>query len=142
MPRRKRPISVYANPAVAERLYELAEERDLSLSQVAEDLIREALEARELVPLRRQIEERFEAVVTRILARSLERVVYLCATAALEAGTARLMVAADLASRVGQERAKQLADEARKLAARRLKAPDELLREILAQHSSHEAGNS
>lgn len=126
---RSRVMSIRVPVAIAKAIEELAAKEGVSLSQMGARLIEEALVARAGKQV--DFQARLEAQAQRALARAADRLAYLASVAALEASAHRLMHAKVLAREMGPEAVKRLSREARAEAARRLKAPDELLREVL-----------
>jgi len=126
---KSRVMSIRVPVAIGKAIEELAAKEGVSLSQMGARLLEEALVAREGKQV--DFQARLEAQAQRALAKAADRLAYLASVAALEATAHRLMHAKVLAQMKGAEEIKRLSREARVEAARRLKVPDELLREVL-----------
>jgi len=122
-------MSIRVPVAIAKAIEELAQKEGTSLSQMGARLIEEALVARAGKQV--DFQARLEAQAQRALAKAADRLAYLASVAALEATAHRLMHAKILARTIGAEEVKRLSHQARAEAARRLKMPDEVLREAL-----------
>lgn len=112
-----------------------AAEHGISISEMAERLLHLALVEGITGTLEAEATARLESRITRILAGLVDRTVYLSATAAIEAGTARRLIAAMIQAQYGEGPTHQLTEEARTRTVRALRqAPDQLLEEILRWH--------
>lgn len=133
-PVKRVPKTLWLDPDVLESLSKTARESDLSMSETANTLLRKVVVSRELEATGELVVKRLEQLIRRTLTASQERLIYLTAQAALEAGTTRQVLFNHLreAHLDGGKKALAWNKDARKHFVQRLReSPDELFQTLL-----------
>lgn len=129
----RKKLSVYVDEQLERALRARATALGLPVSAVVADNLRQAVVQEGVGATMAEVQGALERAINRAVAKMADRVAYLSAYAAIEAGATRRLVAQWVAHELGAEVAQTWAKTARVATVRRMRQdPTELLRELEA----------
>ena len=128
----KKPMTIWVDPTVHKAVTSLAAAHHLSVSQVAANLLANAVDQHANTAGTQTIIPALEAAIDRAFRKNTDRIANLLARTGLEAASTRRMIYQQLHQSLGDETAKRISSSAWNASVESLKKPSEGVREILA----------